>query len=265
MIGVLFCRELKKSWKLLALICAVLTLYMAMITSMFDPALGESLNTMMESMPQVFAAFGMSTPGTTLLDFLVNYLYGFLLVVFPMLFILILSNRLVARYTDRGSMAWLLASPHKRRELAVNQAVVLMAETLALTGYVTLCEIALSAALFPGELDLPAFLRVNLGLYGLILFLGGLSFCCSCLFGESRRAVGVSAGCCVAFVLVQMVSQVGEKYESLRYATPLTLFDPEGLAAGDGQALACLAVLCLTGAALFAAGIAGFCRKDISV
>ena len=53
----LFKREWKASWKLLAIFLAVLSLYGGMIVSMFDPKLGESLNMMAESMPQIFAAF----------------------------------------------------------------------------------------------------------------------------------------------------------------------------------------------------------------
>ncbi len=33
-----------------------------------------------------------------------------------------------------------------------------------------------------------------------------------------------------------MISQVGEKFETVKYATPLTLFDVDGLSAGDGKA-----------------------------
>ena len=44
MSGTLLKRELKTNGKLLALFLAVLTLYGGMITSMFDPKLGESLS-----------------------------------------------------------------------------------------------------------------------------------------------------------------------------------------------------------------------------
>ena len=40
-------------------------------------------------------------------------LYGFLLVVFPMVFLILLANRLLTRYLDRGSIAFLLATPNQ--------------------------------------------------------------------------------------------------------------------------------------------------------
>lgn len=73
-------RGIKANYKILLIFMAVLTLYSSMIVAMFDPALGESLNAMAQSMPQIFAAFGMLHAGVTLIDFMVNYLYGFLLV-----------------------------------------------------------------------------------------------------------------------------------------------------------------------------------------
>ena len=112
----LFAREVRSSYKLLLIFLAVLTLYGSMIVAMFDPKLGDSLNLMAESMPEIFAAFGMLDVGATLTQFIVNYLYGFLLIAFPLVFIVLLSNRLVARYVDRGSMAYLLATPNRPRK-----------------------------------------------------------------------------------------------------------------------------------------------------
>lgn len=43
----LFLKEWKTNWKMLVLFAAILTLYGAMIVSMFDPKLGESLKMMM--------------------------------------------------------------------------------------------------------------------------------------------------------------------------------------------------------------------------
>ena len=57
----LFAKELRANLFVSDIIAAVLAMYIGMIVSMFDPELGESLDLMMQSMPEVFAAFGMST------------------------------------------------------------------------------------------------------------------------------------------------------------------------------------------------------------
>ena len=114
-------KEIRSNWVLLVIFLGVLSLYSVMITMMFDPKLGDSLNMMAESMPQMFAAFGWQIIGTTLLEFITGYLYGILLVAFPGVYIIILSNRLVAKYVDNGSMAYLLAVPQKRRKIVLTQ------------------------------------------------------------------------------------------------------------------------------------------------
>ena len=146
------------------------------------PKLGDSLRAMAESMPQLFSAFGMADVGTTLLESIIGYLYGILFTAFPGVFIILLSNRLIARYVDNGSMAYLLSVPHKRSKLAGTQAFFMVACLLAMAVYVTLLILIVSEALFPGELEKAAFLRVNVGLFGLFLFFGGICFFFSCLF-----------------------------------------------------------------------------------
>ncbi len=73
----------RSSWKLLVIFAAVLSLYISMITTMFDPEMGNILQQLSDSMPQLMAMVGMQNPGTTLVSFLSTYLYGMLLLAFP--------------------------------------------------------------------------------------------------------------------------------------------------------------------------------------
>ena len=52
---VLLKKEFKSNFKILLIFALVLTMYGAIIVSMFDPKLVDSLNSMVESMPQMFA------------------------------------------------------------------------------------------------------------------------------------------------------------------------------------------------------------------
>lgn len=258
-------REIKANYILLLIFIFVLTLYAVIIVAMFDPELGSSLKLMAESMPQLFAAVGMLNVGTTLVEFVVGYLYGILLVAFPAVFIIIFSNRLIAKYVDQGAMAYLLATPNKRWKIAVTQAVALIAGIFCLILYVSVLIMCTGQAMFPGELDVPAFLRVNIGLFGLLLFFGGICYCSSCIFNDAKLCNGVGAGVIIGSILIQMISRVGEKIENLKYATPLTLFNTDGLIAGETMAYIQCAVLYAAGLILIAVGIAVFCKKDLSV
>lgn len=260
----LFLREIKSNFKLLLIFGAVLALYCVVVTAMYDPDLGKSLALMAETMPELFSAFGMSNSSSTLTDFLSNYLYGFIVIVFPAIFIVLLAGRLIARYVDRGSMVYLLSAPHKRSSIAITQAVFLAVMVLFLTIYITLICILTSSVLFPNELNLPAFLELNLGLFCVLFFLGGVCYLCSCLFDDARYSVGLGAGLVIAFILLQMLSQVGSAAENLKYLTPLTLFQPLDMIKGSA-ASRLVYLLAPAGVLCYGAGVKIFSRRDLSI
>lgn len=218
---------------------------------------------MVESMPQLMAAFGMTAVTNTLAGFLANYLYGFLVIVFPLVFAVLLCNKLVARHVDRGSMAWLLAAPNSRGKIAATQVVTVVLSMLIMTIYVTALAVAVAGAIYPGELDVPGYLRLNVGLFCLLMAMSGIAFLASCVFNESKNALAIGAGLPVLFLLVQMLSNLGGKAENLKYATLLTLFDTNGLLSGEGSAWVGAAVLAALAAVLFAAGIVVFRKRNL--
>ena len=69
----------------------------------------------------------------------------------------------------------------------------------------------------------------------------------------------------ILFFLMQMVAQVGEKFEFLKNINPLTLFDYYGLAAGDASAVGGAVALGVTAVVLFTAAIAVFDRRNLSI
>lgn len=266
MIKALIKRELKSGYKLLLIFMGVLTMYVTMIIAMFDPELGDSLSMFAESMPELFAAFGMADAGgSTIIAFMANYLYGFLLIAFPVVFIILLSSRLMAKYVDRGSMAYLLASPHKRSNVVFTQITNMVINLVLLVIYVTVLGIAVSELMFKGELDITKFIVLNLCWLCLLLFLGSVCFCSSCIFSETKFSLGVGGGLCVAFILIQMLSQAGEKFEGLKYATPLTMFAPKQIINGDETAIINCFLLAVFSIIIFAASGVIFTKKDLSI
>lgn len=261
----LFAKELRANLFVSGIIAAVLAMYIGVIVSMFDPKLGESLDLMMQSMPEIFAAFGMATQATTLIDFMLNYLYGFLLTVFILVLILIMVNKLMVRYLDRGAMAYLLATPNSRTRIACTMIGVMVAILAGLMVVVTALEAGFAEALFPGELDMQALLQVNAGLLALWLATAGLCFLSACLFSNATAALWAGGGLSILFFLMQMASKVGDKFEFLDSINPLTLFDYYGLAAGDASAVGGAIALAAAAVALFAAAVVVFDRRNLSI
>ena len=240
-------------------------MYALVIIGMFDPKLGESLNLMADSMPGLFAAFGMSYPGNTLTEFLANYLYGFIFIVLPAVYIILTSNKLICGYVDKMSMSYLLSTPVKRSEIALTQALFLIISNILIIFYTVIIIFSATQIMFPGKLNTADFLLINTGLLGLIIFLSGLSFLFSCIFNESKYSVGFSGGCIAVFILTQMLAQTSDKFDFLKYLTPLTLYNARGLAESKYESIIMFIVLYAAGLVLFSIGIKIFRIKDIPV
>jgi ABC-2 type transport system permease protein len=83
-------------------------------------------------------------------------------------------------------------------------------------GIVTLVGLVLSNTAFPGKLDVKAFLLINLGSLLLYYAVTGIGFFASCLFNDTKYSLMVGAGLPVAFLVIQMISDVGEKTRFLK-------------------------------------------------
>ena len=188
-----------------------------------------------------------------------------MLTIFILVLILIVANKLMVRYLDRGAMAYLLATPNSRTRIALTMVGVMVTILVALMAVVTSLEAGFAEALFPGELDMQALMQVNAGLLALWLAMAGLCFLSACLFSNATAALWVGGGLNILFFLMQMVSQVGDKFEFLKNVNPLTLFDYYGLAAGDASAVGGAIALTVGAVALFAVAVAAFDRRDLSI
>ena len=110
----LYRQGLRSCYKIVLVVMAVLTLYVTVIITMFDPKFGAALDLLATAMPQLMAMVGMTAAGGSLAGFMASYLYGFVIPIFPMISSILIAMRLVSRLVDRGSMAYLLAAPHTR-------------------------------------------------------------------------------------------------------------------------------------------------------
>lgn len=261
----LYRKEMKGSFKLMLVLAGVISLYVCVIVGMYDPELVGILNRFYEAMPEWMDAAGMKPGASDLMGFLISYLYGMILLVFPMLFSILRANGLVAKYVDRGSMGALLTAPVRRGKIASTQMWVLISGIVLLVAYITALEYVAAEVIFPGELDWQALLRVNGGLLCLQLLIGSICFFFSCLCSEVKWSLTFGAGIPVVMLLLQMLANMGGQAECARYFTFFTLFDPAAIGAHRPGAYLGMGILLLEAAALYGLAIAVFCRKDLSI
>ena len=259
----LYLREMKKSVKILLIFAVIITMYVCIIIGMYDPEMMATLDSFYEIMPELMASVGMSAGAANLLGFMVSYLYGFILLIFPMVFSILCSNGLIAKYTDSGAMAVLVAAPVKRRKIVFTQLSVLLSGVALLLFYVTGLELAVANSKFPGELVAAELFKLNTALLFLHLFIAGICFLTSCLFSDTKYSIAFGAGIPALMYVLQMLANVGEKAETAKYFTFFTLFDANGIVAGDQSAFLYSVVLLIGAILMFISGIEIFCRKDL--
>lgn len=254
---------IKQNYIVFFIIIGVLMIYLPTIASMYNPETQKSLNEMLKMLPQqLIAAMGFSGDMGTLLKFLATYFYGFLILLLPMIYTIIVANRSIAAHVDKGSMAYLLSTPNSRAKIARTQALFILVSTTLLLGFVTLVGVVMSELLFPGELDVKGFIVLNCGALLLYFALTGISFFASCLFNDTKNSLAIGAGLPVGSLLLQMIADTGEKFEFLRYFSLYTLFDPAQITSGEGYLLSFL-VLAVIGVVLYGAGIFAFTKRDL--
>lgn len=261
----LFKREMKHSWKLFLIFGLILTIYITMIISMYDPELADALEQFERLMPELMSAVGMTGANDTLGSFMSSYLYGMILLVFPMVFSVIRANGLIAKYVDHGSMVSLLAAPVRRIRIVITQYVVLVFGIFLLLAYCTVLEYAAAQWLFPDELILEELLRLNAGLFCLQVFLGSFCFMCSCIFSDTKYSMVFGAGIPVFMYVLQMLANMGGKLEKIKYMTCFSLFRPEPIMKADGAALMEAGILLLAGIVFSGISFSVFCSKDMSI
>ena len=253
-------KEFKSNYKILLIFIAVLTMYEVIIVSMFNPELGETLDAFAKAMPEIMSAFGMANTGSTLTEFLSNYLYGFLLLVFPMILEIILANKLVAKYVDTGSMAYLLSTPNSRKKIVITQGLFVNIVILIL--YVTILGIICSEVMFPGDLDIERFILINMSVLSIHIAISGICFFASCISNDMKLAYSIGAGVPIAFYIIQMLVNMGGKLEKLKYFTLFTLFEPNNIATGNYHIEFLIAAF-IIGIVFYILGILLFSKRDL--
>ena len=130
-------RNIKQTVIPLVIVFFVLAMYFGVIIYMYDPEMMALLDSYKEMMPEMMSAFGMNGMTDSMLKFMNTYLYGFLMMLFPFIFTVVLGNIFVMKYEDTGSLASLLASPNTRTRIILTQAVSLIAAVTLLLVLVT--------------------------------------------------------------------------------------------------------------------------------
>ena len=266
MIKDLFIHNIKENKVLVIAFTMFVMIYVATSVGMYDPNSNEAMEAMMQLLPESMVnMFGFGDLTGSMVRYLSNYLYGFIMLMIPMIYTVMVGTKLVSKHVDRGSMIYLVTMPYTRKKIALTQAVFYILSFTVILLVNVLVLIIMSVTMFPGLLDIGLFLMINFVTLSVHLFLSSIAFLVSVLVGDSTRSLGISGGILFTFVILHMVSGLGESTEFLKYLTPFSLVNVDYILEGSGNGLLSgFIMLTLTGLIYYGA-IQLFDRKSLII
>lgn len=249
---------IKSNVKYLLAFTLVLCIFLIVMTNVFTPTTVADLQ---ETTKGTFASHILTGDGT-LLGFMANSFYALMAIIFPMVYSIMVGNRMIAEKVDKGSMAGFLATPTTRLQIACSSACYFIISLMVMWGIASIVGIAAAQSFQPDALDIDSFLMMNLGAFLYHLAISSICFCASCICNTSKTSLTFGAGIPLYCFVVSLFIKLSDDLAFLKYFTLNTLFNPLDVLAGNNYVVSYLA---LGGIAiiLYAIGIGYFQNKDL--
>ena len=193
----------------------------------------------------------------------------------PIIYMIMASNNLIAGQVDSGSMAYILSTSTKRKQVTFTQGLFLAGSLFVMFCCTTITSCVCLAILNNPALQLTygKLILLNLGAFVTLFAMSGICFLSSCIFNKTRYAIGIGGGINIFFFICSILGLFGSKampgairidsMDIFNYFTIDSLYD--GLAAMNGEAIYWLKLVGLLAISLITTniGIAYFNKKDL--
>lgn len=263
---VLFKANFKNNLGILIFIIAMLLLYTSIAVGMFDEDSAESLEGMLKMMPEAMVkAFGFDGLGTEMTSYLANYLYGFIYLTFPTIYIVMVANGLMAKHVDSGSMTYLLTTPNTRKKIASTQAIFLMTTTFAIILINAGIAITMAQLMYKGLLDIGPYIMLNLVTFGCLYVVSSLAFFASCLFNDAKNSLSLGAAIPILFIVIKMVSAISDDLSFLKYLSLFSLINTSEILANNTYSTIVVIGTLIGGTLIYFASITMFDKRSLSI
>lgn len=193
----------------------------------------------------------------------------------PIIFVIMCSNNLISSQVDSGSMAYILSTPTKRRNVAVTQMLYLIGSIFAMCCLTTLTGIICLALVKNSEvtITMSQMILFNLGLFITLFAISGICYLASCWFSRSKQAMSIGGGLSMFFLVATILGLFGSKVipsairidamNFFNYVSLISLFDTISIIDGTLTFLWKWVILLVVGVVTYTIGIEKFNRKDL--
>ena len=193
----------------------------------------------------------------------------------PIIYMIMVANNLIAGQVDSGSMAYVLSTSTKRRQVAFTQALFLVCSLLAMFVLTTITSVICLSTLDLASVDLTysQLILLNLGAFCTMFGMSGISFLASCWFNRSKYSMSIGGGLNMFFLVATMLGLFGSealpsvvRLNSLNffnYVSIISLFDVSSILAGTTTFIWKLIILAGIGVVCYILGALKFEKKDL--
>ncbi|MBN2794383.1 MAG: hypothetical protein JXR88_03170 [Clostridia bacterium] len=263
---VLFKANLKNNWLILLFITGMMLMYTTIAIGMFSPESAESLEGMLKMLPEaMIKGFGFEGIGTELTAYLGSYLYGFIYLTFPIIYIVVVSQNVIVKHVDSGSMAYLLTTPNTRKSIALTQSSFLVSTLFLILLINVMTGILMSITMFPGHLQIGPYIALNIATFGTLYLIASFDFFLSCFFNDSKKMLSIGASIPILFIALKMLSALGEELAFLKYFTLFSLLDVNRILGSGSFTVTISAITLLFGTGIFYGSIVLFDKKSLNI
>lgn len=240
--------------------------------------LGPYIEALMEkglSLEGLFGVLGIDSSmletmqDINILDMVTESYYGMSGIMLPLIYVIIVSNSLIASQVDRGSMAYVLSTPTKRNSVSITQAFFLIGSLLLMVIF-TAATGVITEQIAVGSVDVGRVVLLNLGTFLALLAVSGICFMASSIFNLSKHSLAMGGGLTIFFFLCKILGMFGsetmggiKEMSYFGYASIFTLFDTSSIIASNNDFIWKFVVLLVIGILTYLIGIIKFNKKDL--
>lgn len=192
----------------------------------------------------------------------------------PIIYVIMVSNNLVASQVDTGSMAYVLSTSTRREEVTWTQSVFLIGSLFLMFVCTTITScICFRIANVTTDLNYGKLVLINLGAFLTLFAISGINFFTSCYFDRSKKAMALGGGFSMFFLVATMLGLFGSPVipsvvrisalNNFNYVSIISLFDVVSILKGEYMWIWKVAILVLIGLVGYITGAIKFKKKDL--
>ncbi|MBQ0099411.1 MAG: ABC transporter permease subunit [Firmicutes bacterium] len=154
----------------------------------------------------------------------------------PIIYMIMVSNNLIAGQVDSGSMAYILSTPTKRETVSLTQMLFLVGSLLLMFILTTITSIVCFEIVeVDTTLNIGKLILINLGAFVVMFAMSGIAFLASSWFNRSKHAMAIGGGLNIFFLVATILGLFGtsiipkiirmEELNFFNYVSIISLFD----------------------------------------